>query len=102
MDVARVVVVVAVAIVSSIAPKQRARHGERGGRVVRAVVDHDPAPDEPTERRRRRGGRGGGHGHLPPTVPSRVRICILLKTKTKQKDSCRSDGKAVSYLGRIT
>ena len=50
VDVARVVVVVAVAIVSSIAPKQRARHGERGGRVVRAVVDHDPAPDEPTER----------------------------------------------------
>jgi hypothetical protein len=49
VDVARVVVVVAVAIVSSIAPKQRARHGERGGRVVCAVVDHDTAPDEPTE-----------------------------------------------------
>ena len=30
-------------------------------------------------------GEEGGEGHLPPTVPSRVCIRILLKTKTKTK-----------------
>ena len=92
MDVARVVVVVAVAIVSSIAPKQRARHGERGGRVVCAVVDHDTAPDEPTEHDD--GEEEGGVIFLP-----RCRLAfafILSKTKTKKKETCRSDGKTVS------
>ena len=103
MDVARVVVVVAVAIVSSIAPKQRARHGERGGRVVCAVVDHDTAPDEPTEHDD--GEEEGGVIFLP-----RCRLAFAFafsvenKNKTKGFMSLRRKGSVIlgtNYLTNI-